>query len=259
MFVIMVIFNSFIKAVLRMPSIQYGTTLIDYQITYKESKKDISILIEYQIGVTVVAPPHTSDEQIAAIIKKKAPAIYKQLRKLSEIKPEESSRQFKSGEKIPYLGRQYRLKVIKDDSLTDCHIQFHQGKFTAKVPNHFNDTERIQSLNHLFKKWYIEMGAKKLKQRLKLYENKLNLSPSQLIVKEQEKSWGTCTPSGNIHINWRIFTAPMRYVDYILVHELCHLKYMDHSDDFWNLISSLIPDYEDRKEWLRIHGPNLKL
>ena len=60
----MVIFNSFIKAVLRMPSIQYGTTLIDYQITYKESKKDISILIEYQLGVTVVAPPHTSDNKL---------------------------------------------------------------------------------------------------------------------------------------------------------------------------------------------------
>ena len=187
MFVIMVIFNSFIKAVLRMPSIQYGTTVIDYQITYKEGKKDISILIEYQIGVTVVAPPHTNDEQIAAIIKKKAPAIHKQLRKLAEIKSEESSRQFKSGEKIPYLGRQYRLKVIKDDSLTDCNLQFHQGKFTAKVPTHFNDTERTQSLNHLFKKWYIEMGSKKLKQRLKLYENKLNLSPNQLTVKEQEK------------------------------------------------------------------------
>ncbi len=68
MFDIMIIFNSFIKAVLRMPSIQYGTTVIDYQITYKDGKKDISILIEYQIGVTVVAPPHTNDEQIAAII-----------------------------------------------------------------------------------------------------------------------------------------------------------------------------------------------
>lgn len=259
MFGIMMIINSFIKAVLRMPSIQYGTTTIDYQTTYQEGKKDISILIEYQIGVTVVAPPHTSDEQIAAIIRKKAPVIHKQLRKLAEIKPEENSRQFKSGEKIPYLGRQYRLKVIKDDSLTECSLQFHQGKFITKVPTHFNDLERVQSLNHLFKNWYIETGSKKLKQRLKLYESKLDLSPNQLTVKEQEKSWGTCTPSGNIHINWRIFTAPMRYVDYILVHELCHLKYMDHSDDFWNLVSSLLPDYEDRKEWLRIHGPNLKL
>ena len=83
----------------------------------EENKKDISILIEYQIGVTVVAPPHTSDEKIASIIKKKAPIIHKQLRKLSEIKPEENSRQFKSGEKIPYLGRNYRLKIIQDDSL----------------------------------------------------------------------------------------------------------------------------------------------
>ena len=88
-----------------MPSIQYGTTTIDYQIIYKENKKDISILIEYQIGVTVIAPPHTNSEQIAAIIKKKAPAIHKQLRKLGEIKPAENSRQFKSGEKIPYFVR----------------------------------------------------------------------------------------------------------------------------------------------------------
>lgn len=248
MFDIIIIFNSFIKAILRMPSIQYGTTTIDYQITYQKGKKDISILIEYQIGVTVVAPPHTSDEQIASIIKKKVPAIHKKLRKLSEIKPEENLRQFKSGEKIPYLRRQYRLKVLKDDSLSDCILHFYQGRFTAFVPTTFTDNDRIQSLNHLFKQWYITMGTKKLNQRLKLYEDKLNLSPNQLIVKDQEKSWGTCTPSGNIHINWRIFTAPMRYVDYVLAHKLCHLKYMDHSDDFWNLLSSLLPDYENRKE-----------
>ena len=71
-----------------MPSIQYGTTTIDYQINYKDGKKDVSILIEYQVGVTVVAPPHTSDEQIAAIVRQKAPAINKQLRKLAEIKAE---------------------------------------------------------------------------------------------------------------------------------------------------------------------------
>ena len=94
MFDIMIILNSFVKALLRIPSIQYGTTVIDYQITYKEGKKDISILIGYQIGITVVAPRHTNDEQITAIVTKKAPSIHKQLRKLAEIKADEKSHQF---------------------------------------------------------------------------------------------------------------------------------------------------------------------
>ncbi|MBQ8993964.1 MAG: M48 family metallopeptidase [Turicibacter sp.] len=242
-----------------MPSIQYGTTTIDYQIKYQKNKKDLSILTEYQKGVTVIAPPQMNNEQIASIIKQKAPAIYKQLLKLADIELEQNSHQFKSGEKITYLGRNYRLKVIKDETISNCQLHFYQGKFTATIPASISDAERIQSLHQLFKEWYINMGTKKIQQRLKLYEEKINLSPNLMTVKDQEKSWGTCTPSGNIHINWRIFTAPMRYVDYVLVHELCHLKYMDHSDDFWNLLSSLLPDYEARKEWLRIHGPNLKL
>ena len=71
--------------------------------------------------------------------------------------------------------------------------------------------------------------------------------------------WGSCTPDGNIYLNWQILMAPMSIVDYVLVHELAHLKYLDHSPEYWRFVRSILPDYEQRKEWLRINGPTLLL
>lgn len=84
-------------------------------------------------------------------------------------------------------------------------------------------------------------------------------APSKLMVKEQKFRWGTCTPRGAIYLNWKLFLAPMRVVDYVIVHELAHLRYVDHSKHVWNLVRSILPDYEERKEWLRVNGPTLTI
>jgi predicted metal-dependent hydrolase len=85
----------------------------------------------------------------------------------------------------------------------------------------------------------------------------MDLKPSGAVVKEQKLRWGSCTSMGIINLNWRLFLAPMRIIDYVIVHELAHLRYHNHSKDFWNLVRSIIPDYEERKEWLRVNGPTL--
>lgn len=78
-------------------------------------------------------------------------------------------------------------------------------------------------------------------------------------LKEQRMRWGSCTSEGNIYLNWRIIMSPMSIIDYVLVHELAHLRYMNHSNDYWNFVRSILPDYEQRKDWLRVNGPTLTL
>lgn len=87
----------------------------------------------------------------------------------------------------------------------------------------------------------------------------MGLTPTSLLLKDQEKRWGSCTQKGELLINWRIMMAPLRIVDYVVVHEMAHLKIPDHSEAFWSFIRSVIPDYEERKEWLRVNGPMLNL
>ncbi|MEW9672406.1 M48 family metallopeptidase [Ammoniphilus sp. 3BR4] len=240
-----------------MPAFQFGTTTIDYSISRIESKKDVAITIDWIDGINVVAPLEISDIQIEQILYKKAPWILKKWSEFSEINQLPKPKEFLSGEKFPYLGRNYKLKVSTTESIKEATLLFHQGRFLSQIPTNYDESKRHESLKQLFKEWYIKHGHQKVKERLKIYCPKLELYPSKLIVKEQQLRWGSCTKNGTININWKILMAPMRVVDYVIVHELAHLKYPDHSSDFWRLVQLTLPDYESRKEWLRINGPTL--
>jgi predicted metal-dependent hydrolase len=241
-----------------MPSFQYGTTTIDYTLEFYPNKKDITISVEWQNGVLVKAPEGLNEKQLDAILYKKAAWIIDKWKAINEIADPPAPKEFLSGEKIPYLGRMYRLKVYKD-AVVKPQLQFHQGKFVATIPSNWTDEERISYFYQAFKRWYIDHGEKKLKERLAIYLPKMGVSPTKLQLKEQIMRWGTCTPEGAIYLNWRIMMAPMSVIDYLLVHELAHLKHPNHSASFWQLVQSILTDYEQRKEWLRINGPRLTL
>ncbi|GAA3320995.1 hypothetical protein GCM10020331_034250 [Ectobacillus funiculus] len=161
--------------------------------------------------------------------------------------------------KFTYLGRNYRLKVYRQEGLEKAQLAFVRGKFIANVPRGIDESRKRQQLLKLFKTWYLEHGKAKVQSRLKLYCAKMGVTPNDVQLKEQRMRWGTCTSEGNIYLNWRIIMSPMSIVDYVLVHELAHLKYMNHSNEYWNFVGSILPDYAQRKEWLRINGPTLTL
>lgn len=240
-----------------MPSLKYGTTSIQYYISYKEGKNDVTISVDRIEGVHVIAPPNVNGEKIDEVLRKKAPWILGKLNEISEIRKDISKREFLSGEKLPYLGRNYRLKIITSPDSKDATVVFHNGRFVAMIPHGVSDNWRQARLRNEFKKWYIEHGHQKIQERLRLFCPRMECYPTKIIVKEQENRWGSCTKNGTININWRILMAPMRVVDYVIVHELAHLKYPDHSFEFWNTVQAILPDYDNRKEWLRIHGPTL--
>jgi predicted metal-dependent hydrolase len=242
-----------------MLSFQYGTTTIDYSIEYKKDKKDVSLSVSLYEGVIVAAPEGFELDKIKSILHKKAPWILKKKYELEEVVDSPSPKEFVSGEKFPYLGRHYRLKVNKAQHLKKSLLTYKQGRFIAEIPINISVIEKRNELTLLFKDWYSTQGYKKIEERLKIYCSKMEVVPSKVVVKEQPKRWGTCTREGSIYLNWRILMAPMAIIDYVLVHELAHLKYPDHSTDFWRFLRSILPDYEQRKEWLRVNGPSLTI
>ncbi|BFH15659.1 M48 family metallopeptidase [Paenibacillus melissococcoides] len=94
---------------------------------------------------------------------------------------------------------------------------------------------------------------------MKKFTIKFTHQPKAIIIRDQEQRWGSCTPAGNIILNWRIFLAPASVVDYVLVHELAHLKYMNHSKEYWDTVRMLLSEYEEKKEWLRLNGTLLNV
>ncbi|SFE75264.1 M48 family metallopeptidase [Alteribacillus iranensis] len=241
-----------------MPTFQFGTTPIDYDLKISSSAKEIKISVDWQDGVCVLKPSHISDNQLQHALQKKAPWILAKWQEINEIEDPAPPKEFVSGEKFPYIGRHYRLKVDTLDSPVKASLRLYRGRFYAQIPTLEEDKKR-QTLHQLFKDWYVQHGQTKVEERLELYKERMGVSPSRLLVKDQKMRWGTCTHEGAIYLNWRIMMAPMTVIDYILVHELSHLMYPNHSKEFWACIKTYLPDYEAHKEWLRINGPRLTL
>ena len=242
-----------------MPTFQYGTTSIDYTIRHSPSKNDVTIAIDWTTGVSVVVPDNIDQERIDSVLRRKAAWILRRLAEFREIKPLSTHHEFISGEKFPYLGRQYRLKVTAEDNKSDVSLTFQNGRFTATVPRSSSPSWRQEHLRQALRDWYVSHGHSKVQQRMELFAPRLGITPSNVVVKDQLSRWGSFTKNGIININWKILMAPMRIVDYVIVHELGHMIHADHSSDFWNVVSSVMPDYDERKEWLRVHGATLQL
>lgn len=118
------------------------------------------------------------------------------------------------------------------------------------------------------KKIYVKAAKDYFPKRVKYYVNEIYWDDSQIFkqtnlpyvnitIREQKTRWGSCSSSGTLSFNWRLMLAPPRILDYVVVHELCHFKYMDHSKEFWSLVESVLPDYRERRKWLKEHGNEL--
>lgn len=238
-----------------MPIINYGTTTIHYY-QYKEPRNDVKISVNLINGVEIYTPENIDDAKLNQIATQKAPWISKKLQELNEVHTTVQSKEFVSGEKLPYLGRHYRLKVHKE-AIPKASFQFKQGRFIASVPRVWSQDQIQEHLEQKLIHWYRDHGFKKINERAKEYQSMLGVEPRSLQLKTQHKRWGTCTPNGDIYLNWRIVMAPVRVIDYIIVHELAHLIVPQHNDNFWRIVRTTLPHYMEAKEWLRVHGVEL--
>lgn len=239
----------------KMNYIDFGNTKLYYSL-YEQERNDVKISVDLVSGVMVYTPKEANKVTVHNIIQSKAKWIYEKVEHLNEVKVNVTPKEFVSGEKLPYLGRQYRLKVYREaiDSFT---FNFSQGKFIASVPSNWAQ-ERVQTtLEDSLIAWYRSKGIKKIHERARYYENLLGVDAKSIQLKTQHKRWGTCTPEGNIYLNWRIVMAPMQVINYVIVHELTHLRIPEHNQAFWNLVKSILPQYEESKEWLRVYGMKL--
>lgn len=240
-----------------MHSIQFGNRTIPYHLSTSKRRKTLSISVD-QHGVSVVSPYDVDREKIEAVLHQKAAWIIRQLADFEEMEASAPKRMFLSGEKLPYLGRQYRLKVEKTEN-TKATFRFYQGRFFATVPPSTPMQEQRSILRPLYIEWLKKHGMDFVRERIKRFTMRLQHEPYKIQIRELEQRWGSCTPAGNILLNWRIFLAPASIIDYVLAHELVHLKYMNHSKEYWETLRMLLPDYEKRKEWLRINGRTLDI
>ena len=148
-----------------------------------------------------------------------------------------------------YLGRNYSLDIRVDENIDNISVKLFQGKFV--VNTYIKDEDLIKKA---MENWYREKTLAKVKERVSYYSSYFNNEVTTVKVKEQKKRWASCTSKNELLFNWRCVMAPVFVLDYIVVHEMCHMEYKNHSKDFWNRVYAVMPDYEVRKSWLKNNG-----
>jgi len=201
--------------------------------------------------VEVSVPQLLSDARIKDLLMKKSTWIKRKLIDHSQIalpKPKE----YINGEAFPYMGRNYRLKVVKGSEnavkLTQGYIQVTVAR-TAKV----ND----QLIRDLLVNWYMDLAIARLKEKTLKYAKQLGVIPKSISVRDYKSRWGSCSVKGDISYNWRIILAPQEIVDYVVVHELSHMIQHNHSPKYWKLVEKIFPNHQDCREWLKVNGSRL--
>ncbi len=153
----------------------------------------------------------------------------------------------KNGQKIlPYLGEHLILTIVRENRKSGKARKVME-RLILTVP-YEADPAFISSL---LTKWYRKEAGAVLKEKVQEFAELIGVSYEQIHIKDQRSCWGSCSSKGNLNFNWRIIMAPEPVCDYIIIHELCHRIYMNHSRDFWNLVEKYCPQHESYKKWLK--------
>ena len=214
-------------------------------------KKTVAVTVDPAGSVLVVAPERLATTRLDAIVVRKAAWIAQRLRGLEAHGPAPVPREFVSGESVLYLGRHYRLKVHPDET---GEARLRGGWLHVPAPPGEPAAAHVRAA---LVSWFRRHAAERLPERVEAWRARAGVAPPRVVVSDQRKRWGSCDHLGTIRLNWRIVQAPMRLVDYVVVHELVHLRHRGHGRDYWQAVGRVMPDYERRREELRRCGDRL--
>lgn len=234
-----------------MEHITYGNRKIKFNIKRGRRKKTVALQIQPNSTVVVLSPYFLDKDKIKEIVRKRARWIIQKQEKIKKLNAEMPQKEFVSGESFPYLGREYRLKVIKSKDEKCCPCKLMSGRFYVEINNKFSDRGASKIVKEKLLEWYIEHAKEKINERVQRYSKLIGIIPQKIIIRNQEKRWGSCSHSGVLRFNWKAIMAPLSVLDYVIVHELCHRIHQNHSPDFWQKVGSVIPDYKKKREWLK--------
>lgn len=227
-----------------MYELHYGDTTIQYTLAFAP-RKTLAISVEPDLRVTVTAPLDTALPVIEARVRRRAPWIIRQQRELEQYLPAQPPRQYVSGETHRYLGRQYRLKIIQN--------QPDVVKLTRGWLYVYTDNRDAAHVKQLVDAWYHTQAQRVFHERLRAMLPRfahLGVIAPELLIKPLQARWGSCSGAGRITLNVRLMQAPKPQIDYVVVHELCHLVEHNHSRRFYRLLDRMLPDWRERRRLL---------
>ena len=222
----------------------YGRDTIRYEVRFLASRQTLAIEVHPDSRVLVRAPVGCPEALIAERVQKRAAWISRQLTEFERYRPRTPARQYVNGESHLYLGRRYRLKLLLGEMPS---VTLARGRLLVCLPGE-PDPERVKALLH---RWYLDRAqavfGEVLEARLLHFKG---VEHPRLIVRAMQSRWGSLSRAGTMTLNVNLVRAPRPCIEYVVTHELCHIKHRDHDARFFSLLGQVMPDWEQRKQRL---------
>jgi hypothetical protein len=219
----------------------------------KAFRRNITIALRPGEPIQVRAGLKTPMQKIEQFLAQKEGWIDKHYKKFTENAAKFPQKKLLPQETFPFLGESLSLKIVPTPlkqaffSRQNVHLQLHLPEASLQ----HQSQEQLQRHFPLLQKFYQREAEKLICERIKIWSVQMNLFPRELKFRNQKTRWGSCSSKGSIQINWRLMGAPLEVIDYILIHELAHLRHMNHSEFFWQLVETHCPDYRISEKWLK--------
>ena len=237
-------------------SVRFGGTTIEYHVRRStRRRKTVDITVDGS-GVQVAAPLDTPDEEVRAIVRRRAPWI---LSHASDALLEAPPKRFVSGETLPYLGRNVRMVVTAGD-VRSPEVRFDHWRLRITVPRNLPEESRSERIRKAVVAWYRRRAEVRIRASVVRWWPRFGGGePYQLLIRDQRQRWGSCAPDGTLRFNWRMAMLKPDLAEYVVIHELAHLRVRQHSPEFWALLARNMPDAQQRRRRLREVGRTLPL
>jgi hypothetical protein len=227
-----------------------------YSIRRSQRATKTRIVVSTGHKVEVVAPPQVPEQKLHQFVSEKQHWIVSAMHKLAcRQLPSPTPTIYHDGSSIKYLGVNYPLTIVPT-TLKRAKISFVNG-FIASIPESLAPTEHNDAIKTSLTCWMKHQARVKVEQLVTQHAKTRNLIPHSINIKTQKSRWGSCGIHNDININWLLVLAPPEVLEYVVVHELCHIRVRNHSPRFWQLVSEHLPDYQEPQLWLKQNGSQL--
>ncbi|MFI3136525.1 MAG: SprT family zinc-dependent metalloprotease [Methylococcaceae bacterium] len=228
-----------------------------YQIRRSARAKLVRIVVSID-KVEVVAPVRMPQQQIAQFVRSKqdwitAAQANVRLKAAAIVRLSPSA--YREGALIPYQGSHYVL-TLNPTALKRIKVVF-DSQFLVSIPTSLDSLNQEVAIKQALTAWMKQAVKVMIMHYVQLHSPRCQLVPRMVRVKTQKSRWGSCSSNNDITINWLLILAPPVILEYVVVHELCHIAVMNHSADFWQLVAQHLPDYQQHRHWLKQHGAGL--
>ena len=220
---------------------------LQLEVRRSDRRRTLGLTVERDGSLVLTAPPDVAEARLEQFARQKRFWIYQKLAAKEALPPALPVRKYVTGEGFPYLGRSYRLQLVAEQ---DALVKLEAGRF--KMRRDVAGQGRATMV-----RWYTDHAQPWLAARVARYASRACVEASAVTVQDLGFRWGSCGKGGHLYFHWQSIQLPPRIVDYVVVHELVHLREPHHTPAFWRSVERTMPDWEQRRRWLAEHGHEL--